>query len=71
MLEMPYVRVLQCVIHQPSVASEHMKCAAEELRFNFKFFFFFFFFAAPHGTWDISSMNRARTRAHYIESVAS
>ena len=43
MLEMPYVRVLQCVIHQPSVASEHMKCAAEELRFNFKFFFFFFF----------------------------
>ena len=56
MLEMPYVRVLQCVIHQPSVASEHMKCAAEELRFNFKFFFFF---AALHGTWDLSSMNRA------------
>lgn len=54
MLEMPYVRVLQCVSHQPSVASEHLKCAAEELHFNF-----FFFLAAPHGTWDLSSMNRA------------
>ena len=37
MLEMPYVRVLQCVSHQPSVASEHLKCAAEELHFNFFF----------------------------------
>lgn len=43
MLEMPYVRALQCVSHQPSVASEHLKCAAEELCFNF-----FSFFLMPH-----------------------
>ena len=45
MLQMPYVCVLQCFTHQPSVASEHLKCAAEELRFNFNFY--------------VSSMNRA------------
>lgn len=31
---MPYVHALQCVSRQPSVASEHLKCAAEELLFN-------------------------------------
>lgn len=55
MLEMPYVRALQCVSHQPSVASEYLKCTAKELCFNF----FFFLNAAPHGMWDLSSMNRA------------
>ena len=44
MLEMPYVRALQCVSHQPSVASEHLKCAAEELCFNFFSFFLNFYF---------------------------